>query len=328
MLVVDDDPRAVRAFEREWAPGGQGWHVEVATARAEAERVAGGTALDATVVVHRLPDLDGFLLSSRLREIQPGAVRVIVCGHSDRSRVLAAGADVHLAFPRRARPPHVARHLLAVFEAREGSGLARDSWTALLALDALPTAAARRQDVSSLLRVRPFPRLVVIERLERDPGLAAQVLRAVNAPHFGVNRPVGDLPTAVALLGPWATGEIVTAVERAARQAPRLSLVDEVACERATARAQLARKAMLRAGADSLAAERAYAKALLAEAPWLLAQALPTGASAAESHRAARVLFTLWGIPQDSVTGSVLSLESGVGSVGLPGSSRLVTHNS
>lgn len=327
--MVDDDRRSTRAFEREWTSAGvPGWHVDVATTPAEAERLAAGHPFDLMVMVHRLPDVDGFSLSRRLRQAQPGAVRVLICGHSDRSRVLAAGADVHVAFPRRARAAQVADHVRAVFEAREAAGLAPEAWAALLSLDGLPTSAARCQRVSSLLRVRPFPRLAVTELVEGDPGLAALVFRAVNAPHYGVNRQVGDLPTAMALLGPWAIGEVVSAVERAAQLVPRLVLVDEAVCERAAARARLARDSALRSGAVGLAAERAYAETLLAETPGLLNQALTVaGAPTADPGGTARVLCALWALPHDSAARTDLSLDPadavGVG----PRATQLTAHH-
>ena len=81
ILAVDDDPLVRRCISRilvnaghEVVPAGHG---------ADALQIASDRAFDVALVDFHLPFIDGLEVLQRLREVQPGCLRILVTGALD-----------------------------------------------------------------------------------------------------------------------------------------------------------------------------------------------------------------------------------------------------
>lgn len=88
ILVVDDDPLVRRSVERILVR--EGYQVVTAVDVAEAVRIAGTQRLDAALVDFALTGEDGLQVLSRLREIQPSCLRILMTGRTDFPMVVDA----------------------------------------------------------------------------------------------------------------------------------------------------------------------------------------------------------------------------------------------
>jgi len=88
VLVVDDDALIRRCIERNLRRDGH--EVVMAAHGGEALRLAGDRSFDVALVDYQLPLLDGLDVLSRLRELQPGCLRVLVTGRLDLPLVMGA----------------------------------------------------------------------------------------------------------------------------------------------------------------------------------------------------------------------------------------------
>ena len=87
-LVVDDDPLIRRSVERILTRAG--YEVVTATDVQEAERYASNIQFDAALVDYALASENGLTVLSRLRDIQPSCLRILMTGHTDFPMVVEA----------------------------------------------------------------------------------------------------------------------------------------------------------------------------------------------------------------------------------------------
>jgi HD-like signal output (HDOD) protein len=71
----------------------------------------------------------------------------------------------------------------------------------LARLDELHTAPSAALRILELTRSPDYDLEEVVRLMEREPALAARVLRTVNSAHFGLGKPIGSLRQAVGFLG-------------------------------------------------------------------------------------------------------------------------------
>src|SRR5688572_10180366 len=88
ILVVDDDPIVRRSVERILTRAG--YEVVTAANVAESTRLANGVRLDAALVDYALAEEDGLSVLSRLRELQPSCLRILMTGRTDFPMVVEA----------------------------------------------------------------------------------------------------------------------------------------------------------------------------------------------------------------------------------------------
>ena len=87
-LVVDDDPLIRRTVERILSRAG--YEVVTATNVEEAERYAHKLPFDAALVDYDLASENGLTVLSRLRDLQPSCLRILMTGHTDFPMVVEA----------------------------------------------------------------------------------------------------------------------------------------------------------------------------------------------------------------------------------------------
>lgn len=88
ILIVDDDPSIRRSVERLLRR--DRYDVVVASDVDTALRYARQVAIHAALVDFHLPDADGLTVLSRLREVQPGCLRILMTGFHDYDMVVQA----------------------------------------------------------------------------------------------------------------------------------------------------------------------------------------------------------------------------------------------
>lgn len=87
-LVVDDDPLIRRSVERILTRAG--YEVVTAMNVQEAERYANNIQFDVAIVDYDLASENGLTVLSRLRDIQPSCLRILMTGHTDFPMVVEA----------------------------------------------------------------------------------------------------------------------------------------------------------------------------------------------------------------------------------------------
>ncbi len=89
IMIVDDEENILRALKR--ALDHQfDWSIETYNQPAEALKRAQTTAFDLFLSDYRMPEMDGVQLLTKIKQLQPEAMRLILSGHTDITALTSA----------------------------------------------------------------------------------------------------------------------------------------------------------------------------------------------------------------------------------------------
>ena len=321
VLFVDDEPRVLQGLQRSLRPHRRAWDMAFAEGGESALALLAETPFDVVVTDMRMPGMDGATLLHRVREMHPGAVRIVLSGHTEKEAANRAAPVAHQFMGK----PCGAEVIWDVVEraCRLRERVAAPRIRALVGdVDSLPSPP---DTYRALLAATEDPNVSVgdLARIaDRDPAICAKLLHLVNSSFFGLRRRITSSRDALAYLGVTvlrglALSDSVFRMFPADRRVPGFSLAELQADSYATA--GLAR-AVAR---DTDLVDDAFTAGLLHDlGRLLLAERIPgdyagvlatmrePGGDLAEAERAAlgvthgdvgAALLGLWGLPDPVV---------------------------
>ena len=200
LMFVDDEPFVLDALRRLLSRRRPDWDLAFAESGADALDEIRAGRFDVVVTDMRMPGMDGAELLDRVRELNPGIVRVVLSGQSDREAALRAVKVAHQFLAKPFDPPELEVALDRI------CGLNK-----LLADPALRDLAGGVSSLPSTPRI--YSLLVeqlsraetsldeVVEILKQDPAMCAKVLQMVRSAFFGTRLDTARIEDAVARLG-------------------------------------------------------------------------------------------------------------------------------
>lgn len=200
ILFVDDEARVLDGLRRMLRGMRHEWDMTFVDCGARALEVLRAETVDVVVTDMRMPQMDGAALLREVKEISPGAVRIVLSGYAERETTNKALGTAHQYLAK----PTDAETVKGVI----GRACAlRD----LLASEALKELVSRIQTLPSVPVV--YNRIVELlgqpdcsardigEVIAEDLGMTAKILQIVNSAFFGLPRRFTDVSQAVAYLG-------------------------------------------------------------------------------------------------------------------------------
>lgn len=100
IMLVADEPNVLRALER--LLKSSRYTIESFAAAEQALRRVQSATFDLALADYRMPGMDGVTFLTRLREVQPDTMRLIISGHTDWHALLAAvnQAEIYRFLPK------------------------------------------------------------------------------------------------------------------------------------------------------------------------------------------------------------------------------------
>jgi HD-like signal output (HDOD) protein/ActR/RegA family two-component response regulator len=217
---------------------------------------------DLVITDMRMPGMDGAELLAKVKELYPGAARMVLSGHAAREAVLRAVpvAQQFLAKPCEAQVLRTAIDRTYGLNVLLSNHAIRDVVGKLEALPSVPrtyleltdTAARRNSSIDDLAAV-----------VEQDPAMSAKVLQLVNSAYFGAHQRVASIRGAVSYLGVELLKGLALASSTFAA-AENLS-IEGFSLERLRSSSLLAARAARRFIVDRKLADEAFTTALVHE---------------------------------------------------------------
>jgi HD-like signal output (HDOD) protein len=174
-----------------------------------------GSKFDVVVTDMRMPVIDGSALLTRVKELQPHAVRLVLSGQTDAQTALKSVFTAHQFL---AKPCDVEKLRNVVKRCCElNDVLAADELKSLCAdVSVLPGAPTTYLAISKVLNDPNSSISDVARVVEREPVLCAKVLQVVNSAFFGLPRAVSSVSQAATFLGTLALRDLALAMETVA----------------------------------------------------------------------------------------------------------------
>jgi HD-like signal output (HDOD) protein len=200
VLFVDDEVRVLEALERVLFDIEANWQTAFASSAELAFTELAKHPYDVVVSDLRMSGIDGVALLTRVRELYPRTVRIVLSGHSDEELALKMVRVAHqfLAKPCAAETLHhiIGRteQLTRVLGDRKLQGLVGQVGT-------LPSAPHLHQELSRLLDREDTTASAVAAVIKQDPAMTSKLLQIASSAFFNTSASVADVETAIMRLG-------------------------------------------------------------------------------------------------------------------------------
>lgn len=200
VLFVDDEPNILEGLRRMLHDHRGEWDMHFATSGAEALEILAQTPCDVVVSDMRMPGMSGAELLTEVMRRQPGAVRIILSGHSDRELILKTVGPAHQYL---SKPCDAETLRVTVARACALRDMLRDEALRTLTaqMTTLPSLPALYVELMEEIQSDDPSIQRVGEIIAKDLGMTAKILQLVNSAFFGLPRRITNPAQAASLLG-------------------------------------------------------------------------------------------------------------------------------
>lgn len=299
VLFVDDEAAILEGLRAVLRPQRREWDMVFALGGPAGLQEVESSRFDVVVTDMRMPVLDGAALLTRVKELQPHAVRLVLSGQTDAQTALKSVFTAHQFLAK----PCDAEKLRSVVKrcCDLNALLAGDDLRALAGdVSVLPAAPTTYLAISKALGDPNSSINDVARIVEREPILCLKVLKVVNSAFFGLPRAVSSVSQAATYLGTLALRDLALAMETLAGQRTKKTAVPAASYlafqTNSLAVGLLARRWF---GSERRKADEAFVAGMLRDMGHLVLAGRNDDTPASHEQHAAvsAYLLGLWGIP-------------------------------
>jgi HD-like signal output (HDOD) protein len=299
VLFVDDEPAILEALKGVLRPQRHQWEMVFALGGPAGVSEVERSSFDVVVTDMRMPVVDGAALLTRVKELQPHAVRLVLSGQTDGQTALKTVFTAHQFLAKPCDPEKLRSVVKRCCDLNEL--LSGDDLRCLAGdVSVLPSAPTTYLAISQAL-ADPNSTIADVARIvEREPTLCAKVLQVANSAFFGLPRTVSSVSQAATYLGTLALRDLALAMETmASLQNGKLALpaASYLAFQSNALAVGLLGRRWFKG--DRRKADEAFVAGMLRDMGHLVLSAGQAPAATAADHHAAlsAYLLGLWGIP-------------------------------
>jgi HD-like signal output (HDOD) protein/CheY-like chemotaxis protein len=270
ILFVDDDSSLLSALRRLFHPLREEWQMTFTSSATEALRILVHDPFDVIVTDLRMPEMDGIELLSKVRELHPEIVRIILSGQSELNLAVKSAAIAHQYL---CKP--VDGDTLQATVARATALKNSFEDPSLLALvsgiRSLPSVPALYRELIEQLQQPDTGVEEVVNIIVKDTAMTAKVLQLANSAFFGLSRRITSPKDAVIYMGIDMIKALAMAVNVFSQfqSSSRRFSIDRMA-RHSVLTGMLARKIASEAGASRSVADDSFMAGLLHEVGTLI----------------------------------------------------------
>ena len=325
VLFVDDEQNVLQGLRRMMRVVRKEWDMSFGCGGAEALEQMEATSFDVLITDMRMPGMDGATLIAEAAKRHPATIRMVLSGQAEQEATFRLVGSSHQFHSKPCEGDHLiaaVRRVVALRDGRQDESARRQ----VIATHALPSPAALKLQLDSLLAASEPAVEPLAEAVAADIGLAAKCLQLASTGYFGVGAKVAKAAQAVQLLGGERLAALIAdhdLIWSFAPNGPNAATIERI-WQRAPLCARLARAIAEAEGLASAEVDAAGAGGLLHESGALLlaAQGQEPGQTEQEpgqepDPQVAQVgafLAGLWGLPDALV--EAIRLHCGPGKEG------------
>ena len=200
ILFVDDEPNVVQGIRRMLFPYRNEWRLFYALGADEAMKVLENEDISIIVTDMRMPKVDGAQLLAMVKENNPGVIRVILTGQSDKEKMIIASNLAHRCMHK----PYGADELISNLQ--ELLRWKKDVDDANLGniaqqLGDLPVLPKVYLELQEELNSSEVSIQKIVKIISTEPMIVAKLLQLVNSSFFGLPIKITNLMHAINYIG-------------------------------------------------------------------------------------------------------------------------------
>ncbi len=212
VLFVDDEPRILEGLRRMLRPQRAEWDMAFAPGGAAALALMEATPFDVIVSDMRMPGIDGAALLTRVRDLYPEVVRIVLSGHTEMATALQVVPVAHQFL---AKPCDAEMLRVGIERACHLKGLLHDEAIrrTVGAVGDIPSIPRIYEALTNALMDADVSLAKIAKIVEQDVGICAKILQLVNSAFFGISHSMTNIQNAVSYLGINTLRSLVLSVE-------------------------------------------------------------------------------------------------------------------
>ena len=200
ILFVDDELNILQGLRRQLRGLREEWDMFFVDSGNAALELLSTRHFDAIVSDMRMPEMDGAELLTRIKQLYPHMVRIVLSGYSDQSMTLRAAESAHQYLSKPCDADELRQTVIKSL-VMQRSLHSRELLEIVAQVDALPSPPALYQELSELIQSEFTNVQIISHTIKKDPAMTAKILQLVNSSFFGLRQHVTNVGDAVKLLG-------------------------------------------------------------------------------------------------------------------------------
>lgn len=200
VLFVDDEKNVLNGLRRMLRGIRDEWEMDFAPGGAEALELIAEKDYDLVISDMRMPGMDGAELLTRVQEMSPETVRIVLSGHSEQNMVMKSVKPAHQYLSKPCSADLLLKTLKEAYRLRRLLSSPRIK-AAVSSVDTLPSMPDLYQRIVNEIDQPGSTLERVGEIIAEDVGMTAMILKMINSSFFGFFRKINTPGQAVSLLG-------------------------------------------------------------------------------------------------------------------------------
>ncbi len=200
ILFVDDEPRILAGFQRQFHAQRAEWTMRFANSGAEALTMLNQAPADVLVTDMMMPGMDGAQLLEQVVKLHPDTVRIVLSGHSSDKSVLRLVCPAHQYLAKPCEPDQLRNTITRALGLRELLGNAELKHL-VAQIKTLPSLPVLYTEVMRELRSTDPSMDQIGKIIARDMAMSAKILQLVNSAFFGLGHHITHPSEAAMYLG-------------------------------------------------------------------------------------------------------------------------------
>jgi HD-like signal output (HDOD) protein len=200
VLFVDHDPNILTGLKRMLHPMRQEWDMEFTNSGENALMMMAQTPFDVIVSEMHMPSMNGSQLLSKVMNLYPHSVRILLSGESDLDKIMKSTKMTHQYLSKPCEPETLK---LAVNRSCSLQNvLSNESLKNVLSqMESLPSLPSLYIEIQEEIESPNSSLQKIGQIISKDVGMTAKILQLVNSAFFGLPRHVSSPVHAVNYLG-------------------------------------------------------------------------------------------------------------------------------
>ncbi|MCB0317496.1 MAG: HDOD domain-containing protein [Bdellovibrionales bacterium] len=200
VLFVDDESNILNGLKRMLRPMRDKWDMEFAGGGDEALDLVQRKCFDVIVTDIKMPQVNGATLLSKVKEICPFTVRLVLSGQAEIDSIFQVINSSHQFISKPCDPDVLSTRIINACNTRELLG-SKEVKEIVSEFHSVPVLSQNLYAIRSLLQDENSNINQIAESVKKDIGLAVKVLHLVNSSYFGRAIETGNITKAVEILG-------------------------------------------------------------------------------------------------------------------------------
>lgn len=200
VLFVDDEKNVLNGLRRMLRSIRDEWEMDFAPGGAEALELVGQKEYDLVVSDMRMPGMDGAELLTKVQELSPETVRIVLSGHSEQNMVMKSVKPAHQFLSKPCSSEQLLQTLKEAYRLRRLLNNPRIK-AAVSSVETLPSMPDLYNRIVNEIDAPGSSLEAVGDIIAEDVGMTAMILKMINSSFFGFFRKINTPAQAVSLLG-------------------------------------------------------------------------------------------------------------------------------